>query len=168
MGTHSRTASRHSVQHPRFRKQRQTQRGLTRKRQGCSNQIPKRQADLQLGSKSVNLRKYAEPNLIIFSSILGIPTHAVIICARGRNLSVILGIKRSVTRNLSRPKVDLMRSFNLGSSGACEVRKSSGTDTRHHGFTDGKSEPSSRGGKKTEATGSCGLPLHVIVRPPSS
>ena len=95
----------------RFRKQRQPQRSLTRKRQGCSNQIPKRQADLQLGSKSVNLRKYAEPNLIIFSSILGIPTHAVILCARGRNLSVILGIKRSVTRNLSLPKLDLMRSF---------------------------------------------------------
>ena len=37
--------------YPRFRKQRQTQRGLTRKRHGCSNQIPKRQADSQVRRK---------------------------------------------------------------------------------------------------------------------
>ena len=46
----------------------------------------------------------------VFSSILGLPPHAVIIWARRRNLSVILE-KKSVTRNLSLPKVDLLRSF---------------------------------------------------------
>ena len=48
---------------------------------------------------------------MIFSSPPRLPPHAVIICARGRIISDILGIKRSVTRNLPLPKGDLMRSF---------------------------------------------------------
>ena len=95
----------------RFRKQRQTQRGLTRKRQGCSNQIPKRQADSQVRRKVGWVRGEVMATLIMFASLPITPAHVVIISVRAGNTTHRFGIKRSVTRNLSLPKVDLMRSF---------------------------------------------------------